>query len=108
MNLWQDGLIALLAAIGLSSILWMIARALLFPPIRPVRAAALLAARGDAGELEEQVVALSLLSMERGLPREILLVDCGLTDEGKKRCALLSAQHRRVTVCLPSEIHKHI
>ena len=48
MHLWQDGLLALLAAIGLASLFWALVRGLLF--IRPRRRSetiALLSARGD-------------------------------------------------------------
>ena len=48
MHLWQDGLVALLAAIGLASLLWAVVRGLFFsrPRTRPA-ALALLPARGN-------------------------------------------------------------
>lgn len=107
MRLWQDGLIALLAAIGLASILWAIVRAVLLVPARP-RATALISARGSGEDLEEQVMALSLLHLDQDAPGEILLVDCGLTEEGRKRCALLERQNRRVSFCTKEEIGKYI
>lgn len=107
MRLWQDGLIALLAAIGLASILWAIVRTVLLVPARPC-ATALISARGSGEDLEEQVMALSLLYLERDAPGEILLVDCGLTEEGRKRCALLERQNRRVSFCTKDEIGKYI
>ena len=107
MRLWQDGLIALLAAIGLASILWMIVRAALLAPARPC-ATALISARGSGEDLEEQVMALSLLYLERDAPGEILLVDCGLTEEGKTLCRHLARQYRRLTLIVPEDIPKYV
>ena len=108
MRLWQDGLVALLAAIGLASILWLIVRAVLFAPAHQRCATALICARGDGEDLEAQVVTLSLLRLEHNAVDEILLVDCGLTEEGRKLCRLLAGKHRRVSFCAVSEIEKYI
>lgn len=108
MRLWEDGIVALLAAIGLMSILWTLVRAALFRP--PVRqgVVVLICARGDGGDLEQQVRAVSLLRRERGVIGEILLVDCGLTEEGRTLCRLLSRSDRRIILCSSSEIETHI
>ena len=108
MQLWQDGIIALLASIGLASIFWMIVRAVLFAPVRRQRAVALLSARGDGEDLEEQVLTLSLLRLEQDAVGEILLVDCGLTEEGRMRCRILAERNRRVSFCAAEEIGKYI
>ncbi len=108
MRLWQDGIIALLASIGLASIFWMAVRAVLFAPVRRQYAVALISARGDGEDLEDQVLTLSLLRMEREALGEILLVDCGLTEEGSARCRMLARQNRRVSFCTAQEIEKYI
>ena len=75
MQLWQDGLVALLAAIGLASLMWMAVRAVLFArPARRESAVALIPAQGDGEHLEEQVHALTLMSAEQGIIGAILLV----------------------------------
>lgn len=108
MRLWQDGIIALLASIGLMSILWALVRALLFPTPVQRGAVALICARGDGDELEQQVRSLSLLHRERRAVGEILLVDCGLSEEGIRVCRLLQRGDRRVTLCKVDEIEKYI
>ena len=108
MRLWQDGLIALLAAIGLASIFWMIISAVVFTPARRQHAVALICARGNGEDLEDQVRTLSLLQARRNAVDEILLVDCGLTEEGRTLCRLLAGQNRRVSLCGKDEIEKYI
>ena len=104
MHLWQDGLLALLAAIGLASLFWALVRGLLF--IRPRRRSetiALLPARGDGECLEEQVRSLEAVDQEEGLFSSILLADCGLTEEGRQVATLLS-KGRRVRLCSREDI----
>lgn len=108
MRLWEDGILALLAAIGLMSLLWAAVRAALFRTPAQRGAAVLICARGDGEGVEQQVRALSHLRRERGMIGEILLVDCGLTEEGKKLCRLLSRSDRRVTLCHSSDIETYI
>ena len=108
MRLWQDGIIAFLASIGTASILWAIARFLLFAPPRRQDTVALVSARGDGEDLEAQVRALSLMRSEQGIVGEILLVDCGLTEEGEAVCRLLARQYRRVSFIAPEEISKYV
>lgn len=108
MRLWQDGIIALLASIGVASILWGAARLILFPPPRRQDAVALVSARGNGEDLEAQVRALALLRCQQGIVGEILLVDCGLTEEGEAICRLLARQHRRVAFVTMDEIAKYV
>ena len=105
MRLWQDGILALLASIGLSTILWMVLRPLLFLPNSVRRAAVVLCARGDGEYLEQQVRALAPL---RGVIGEILLADCGLSEDGLRLCRLLERSDRRITLCHIDEIEKYI
>ena len=108
MRLWQDGVIALLASIGLASILWGIVRVFLFLPVQQQDTLALICARGDGETLEEQIRTFTLLRCDQGIVGEILLVDCGLTENGKKLCHLLEQGNRRVSLCKIEDIHKYI
>ena len=105
MHLWQDGLVALLAAIGLASLLWAVVRGLFFsrPRTRPA-ALALLPARGDGERLEEQVRELAALDRDSGCFSAILLADCGLSEEGRQLAGLLAAAHPRVQLCGREEL----
>ena len=84
MGLLQDGVVAALAAIGVTALLWL-AASLLLHWERPVAASYVVPITGDAAGLD---VTLRTLSRERRLP--VLLVDCGLTDEGRRAVELLS------------------
>ena len=108
MRLWQDGIIALLAAIGTSTLLWWVVQALIYVPPRHRSAVVLVTARGDGEDLEAQIRTLSLVREERRVVGEILLVDCGLTEEGRTLCRLLAQQYRRVTLIAPEDIPKYV
>lgn len=108
MQLWEDGIIALLAAIGLSSLMWILVRAIFFLPSAAHSAIVLICARGDGEELEQQVRTLLLLRVERGIVGHILLVDCGLSEEGRRVCSLLARGKHIVSVCTSDEIGKYI
>ena len=92
MQIWQDGLVALLASVGLASIMWTLVRAVLFagPEVRR-ELAVLLPVQGDGEQLEEQVRALPALRRERGLAGRALLVE-----------------YRWVSVCARAEVGKYL
>lgn len=105
MQLWQDGLVAMLAAIGLASVMWTAVKAVLFAgENRRTEIAALLPAQGSGEHLEEQVNVLQRLRQEQGVFGKALLVDCGLTEEGRKIADLLARKHRWVILCEKDEI----
>lgn len=79
MELLQDGVVAALAAIGVTALIWLAASLLLWRE-RPVDAVYLVRVSGDGTGLD---VTLRRLAQSRRLP--VLLVDCGLTDEGRPR-----------------------
>ena len=109
MELWQDSIIALLAAAGLASLLWGAIRALLFSrPRRPFRAMALIPARGNGDQLEGEIRSIALLSAQGGRITRVLIVDCGLTEEGQKLCRLLAREERWVIFCLREEIGRYL
>ena len=109
MQLWQDGLLAALAAVGLAFLMWTVIRAVLFP-LSPKRqnTVALIPAQGDAEYLEQQLHSLKLLRQKQNAFGLILLVDCGLSDEGRKISRLLARQDRSVAVCDSSEISRYL
>ena len=109
MQLWQDGLVALLASIGLASIMWTAVRAVLYAG-QPRRqgVVALLPAAGGGEGLEEQVKTLRALRGEQELFGMVLLVDCGLTEEGRKLAKLLARQDRWVSLCRQDEVADYL
>lgn len=109
MQLWQDGVVALLAVVGLASILWAAVRAVAFAgPERRREVAALLPAQGDGERLEEQLRALQRLREERGFFGRALLVDCGLSEEGRRVAALLVRGRPWAALCGKDEVGQYL
>ena len=109
MQLWKDGVMVFLAAVGLASIIWTVVRALLFSaPERRLELAALLPARGGGEELEQQLRALQTLRETQGVFSRTLLVDCGLNEEGKKLAEILTRKYRWATLCGMDEIGRYL
>ena len=109
MQLWQDGLVALLASVGLASIMWTVVQAVLFagPEVRR-EIAAMLPVQGGGEQLEEQLRVLARLRQEQGVFGRALLVDCGLTEEGRKLADLLVREYRWASLCGRDEVGAYL
>ncbi len=108
MQLWQDGLVAMLAAVGLASLMWAVVKLAAFPAGRCRRlAVAVVPAAGDGSDLEEQIRFLLQIRGEQGIFGRILVVDCGLSEEGRRAAGLL-AKHQAVDVCQKADICRYI
>ena len=93
MEIWQDGVLAGLAAVGLTAILWLLAEALFRWRAHPPAAAYLVEASGGAEQLD-----MTLRELARERPLSVILVDGGLTAEGRQRVELLTARYGAVLV----------
>lgn len=93
MEIWQDGVLAGLAAVGLTAILWLLAGLLFRRRERLLDAVYLVPLSGGAEQLD---MTLRELSRERALP--VVLVDCGLTAAGRQRTELLTGGDGAVLV----------
>ncbi len=91
MRLLEDGIIAALAAFGLTALLWLLLSALLRPRGRgTLDAVALLPCRaGDGVKLEQTVRALERARRECGGFSRVVLLDLGMTEEDEEIAALL-------------------
>ena len=106
MELMGDGLIAFLAAVGVSTILWLLAETLL-RRYRPVAEAVLvLPVRGDGATLERALH----LTMEQRATGEtpILLADCGLDETGLRLAQSLTQRYSRVQLCPAEELENYL
>lgn len=106
MELMGDGLIAFLAAVGVSTILWLLAETLLRRH-RPVAEAILvLPVRGDGATLERALH----LTMEQRATGEtpILLADCGLDETGLRLAQSLTQRYSRVQLCPAEELENYL
>lgn len=96
MEIWQDGVLAGLAAVGLTAILWLLAEALFRWRAHPLGAAYLVEASGGAEGLD---MTLRELARERPLP--VILVDSGLNEMGRQRAELLLTRYGGTLVTPP-------
>lgn len=100
MRLLQDGLVAMLAAVGLATLLWMFVglflrnRRQLFSKVTAV-----VPASGAGGDLEYTVHALAQLRYDKGGFGTILILDCGLSEEGRELADLLTREEDYVAFC---------
>jgi hypothetical protein len=104
MSLWQDGLLAGLAAVGLASLLWLLAGAVLRPSRRCLQPVlAFLPVRGQADSAEYTLREIERLRRQYGLFGRIVLVDCGLDEVGREQVMLLADSRRGVEFCTPEQ-----
>lgn len=96
MTLLQDGVIAALAAIGVTALLWL-AASLVMSGGRTEGAAYIVSAAGDGAGLD-----VTLRRLARGERLPVLLVDCGLTGEGRRAVSLLTGD--AVQLVTPEEL----
>lgn len=106
MELMGDGLIAFLAAVGVSTILWLLAETLLRRHSPVAEAVLVLPVRGDGATLERALH----LTMEQRTTGEtpILLVDCGLDETGLRLAQSLTQRYSRVQLCPAEELENYL
>ena len=105
MRLLQDGVVAALAAVGLTTVLFLLVSALVHPRRRgTIPAVALVPACGEEKKLEYTVRALERSRYEEGGFSRIVIVDCGLTGESLRVAELLCRDGLGVTLCSREEL----
>lgn len=105
MLLLQDGVLAFLSAVGLTTIVWAAAGALLHLGGRPAIPGLLLVLplKGEALAMEADV--RELRRVQGGLPgSKILLADCGLTPDARALAQYLADRERNAALVSRSEI----
>ncbi|WP_325200385.1 hypothetical protein [Oscillibacter sp.] len=105
MLLLQDGVVAFLSAVGLTTIVWAIAGALLHVGGRPAIPGLLLVLplRGEALAMEADV--RELRRVQGGLPgARIILADCGLTPDARALARYLADREKNAALVLPGDI----
>ena len=95
-------LCALLAA-ALLVLLWLLCAQVLLP-IRTKNTFVLLLARGDGAGLEQDCRAYLLLRNVGAIRRPLLLIDDGLTDEGRRLAEQLTELDSRILLCRMEEL----
>ena len=100
-ELLRSSLVAMCAATGLVTLLWLLLSLVLLP-LRRKRAGpalVLLPVSGEAQGLEYHLRELLENRREYGRFRQILIVDCGLTENAVKLTCLLCSQEEDVSFC---------
>ena len=109
MRLLQDGLVAMLAAIGLATLLWLVVSVFLRLRRETLHhVVAMVPARGAANGLEHTVRTLEQLRYEQGGFGSIVIVDCGLNEVGRQVAALLAREERDVSLCRREELADYL
>ena len=95
-----------LLILGFAWLLRMLGCALLTPvrSSRDARLTLVIRARGDAPELEQLLRGIRWLRESGTLMADILLVDCGLTDDAAARCERAARQCEVLKLCTTEEI----
>ena len=106
MTMLQEGLIALLAATGAVTLLWLLAAALIRRP-EELPVVVLVPLRGKAEKMEYIVRSLELRRSCSGGKAPILLVDAGLDKEARRRAQLLAGDHPGVALVSGAEAAKY-
>lgn len=106
-ELLTDAFVALLAAIGLAQLLWMAVSTVAGPKRQRMdHVAAVVPASGAGAGLEQTVRTLLQLRRETGGFRRIVMLDCGLGQEGRMVASLLAREDRAVALCCPEELRE--
>ena len=106
MALLQDGLISFLSAVGLTTVVWLLAGAVLHAGGRPAVPGLLLVLplRGEALAMEADV--RELRRVQGTLPgAKIVLADCGLTEEARNMARYLADREENAELVSAGEFH---
>ncbi len=105
MRLLQDGVVAALAAIGLTTLIFLFLSAIVHPRRRDtLPATAVVEACGDGRALEYTVRALLRSRYEEGGFSRVVIVDCGLSEEPRNVAELLCRSEYEVYLCKKEDL----
>ena len=106
MGMLQDGLISFFSAVGLTTVVWLVAGAVLHAGGRPAVPGLLLVLplRGEALAMEADV--RELRRVQGTLPgARIVLADCGLTEEARNMARYLADREANAELVSGAEFH---
>lgn len=105
MRLLQDGVVAALAAIGLTTLIFLFLSAIVHPRRRDaLPATAVVEACGDGRALEYTVRSLLRSRYEEGGFSRVVIVDCGLSEEPRNVAELLCRSEYEVYLCKKEDL----
>lgn len=103
-----NSVLAFLAAVGITALVWLLAGALLRGKRENIPVTLVLPACGGAEALEGWVRSVREVQTQLGRSASVAVVDCGLTREGRHRAELLASRFNRIIVLSPEELGKII
>jgi hypothetical protein len=102
MELLQDGVVAFLSAVGLTSVVWLMAGAFFPSQCRNPDVRILLPLRGEAANMEGDL--RDLQRLRRALPKaRILLLDRGMDEDAKRTAAYFCRRWDNVDLAAEEE-----
>lgn len=105
--MFWDLALVFFAASGLVLLLWCFIGAMLRPVFCP-KTVTLLPADGDGEKLEQQSRAFAWLRDGRTLGGKLVIIDCGLSEQGLACVKVLCEKYPWLTVCAPDEAEEYI
>lgn len=108
MSVLTDGVIAFLAAVGIVTLVWMLAGAVLRRREPSLHAVIVLPVKGQGEQMDYAVMTACNLRSRLGRYTPIVLADCGLDETGRQRAEFLTQNNNCVTVLLPSQLEDYI
>ena len=108
MEILLDGIVAFLAAVGLTAVIWLLADRLVQRRAPVMPGMLVLPLRGTAEEVEWAVYRACRLRRELGEQTVLVLLDCGLEETSRRRAEVLAGNNERMTVLVPSQLEEFI
>ena len=100
MEVLQQGLLAFFAAVGIAWVVWTAAGAIFLSKKEKLeKCVVLIPVTKEAPALERTVSELQWTTICGKRFDKILIADCGLNEEARKRARVLSQQNGNVTLC---------
>jgi len=107
MELWRDGLIAFLAAVGVAAIFYLLAGHIFrLHTAAPADAALILAVKGHEPRLEKKIRRLQEAAWGMKAVPRIVVVDCGMEEATLRAAKDLAAWDTTFTLCSKEELEK--
>lgn len=107
MELWRDGLIAFLAAVGVATIFWLLAGHIFrLNASAPTNAALILAVKGHEPRLEKKIRRLQEAAWGMKAAPRIVVVDCGMEETTLRTAKDLASWDATFTLCSKEELEK--
>ena len=103
-----EAVLAFLAAVGLSAVIWILADAVFSRREKTIHASILLPLSGTADEMETSAAAAHRALRQLRSDGMVLLVDCGLAEEGLRRAGFLARDMDGVKLIYPEEIGEEL